>query len=279
MVRSVWSCWWRVVRRRDPWIAVVWLLLGGLLLVGLFSLAVVSTTVPHRLASPAYHPGLLVPQRVPGREAWGVIAVLLLALGGLPWGLAGLFGLSGQVVTGRITGRTFWRIGWHHYDRGWALIAAVVLYGGALGLVGMGLRALAPVLTILLIPTVTLSAPLLIRVVGGLFVDGFTWPQSTRRAFIRRGYGTLVRGAIWTALAGAALAAGARAAWQMSGFVGASLVVLIIVFTAVAGPLWLLTLYSVTTPAADDAWIGPHTNHPCLGQERADQVRSWQILH
>lgn len=274
MVRSVWNPWWRVVTRRDPWIAVVWLLVGGVFLLSLLTLAVVSTAVPHILFSPAYHAGLVVPQRVPGVEALGAMGVLLLTLGGLPLGLAGLWSLYGQAVHDRVHWGTFWRLGWHYYDRGWALIAAVVLYGGMLSLVGMVLRAMSPVLTILLIPMATLSAPLMIRVVGGLFVDGLPWPQSVRRAFVWRGYGTLVWGTVWAAVAVAGLAVTSLAALQMSGFLGASLIVLAIAFTTVAGPLWLLTLYSVTAPVADEVGGCLRADHLNPGQDLSDKDRA-----
>lgn len=254
MIRSAWATWWRVVRRRDPWITLPWIFMGGVFFTCLFRLATLSLARPRSLPS-AYHVGLLVPPLVPDVKVLGVIALLPLALGGLPFVLGGLWSLYGHAVHDRVKWGTFWRLFRQSYDRGWALIAAVVLYGGVLSLFGLVLRAMAPVLTILLIPTAILSAPVMIRVVGGLFVDGLPWPQSVRRAFARGGYVTLVWGTVWAVVASAALCTGVLGALRMSGFLGASFGAMAIIFTVVAGPLWLLTLYSVTTaPVADDVW-------------------------
>ncbi len=272
MIRLAWNTWWRIVIRRDPWIALAWIIMGGVFLMGLLTLAVVSTAAPRLLL----HPGLMEPPLVPNVKALGgVIGVTGLVLGGLPFGLAGLLGLFGHAVRDRVTWGTFWRLGWHYYDRGWALIAAVVLYGGALSLVGLILRAIAPVLTIVAIPTAILGAPLMIRVVGGLFVDGLPWPQTVRRAFVRGGYGTLMWGTVWATVAGGILGAGALEALRIPGYLGASFSVMDVVFTIVAGPLWFLALYRVTVSGADDVWECLLIDHPRVGQEMSakDRVR------
>ncbi len=243
MLTHALTLWGRTLRQRAVWSMLIWTVVFVLLL-----MVVLMVLGAGALASAFDHPSFSTPFTVaphPGHLLGGIAAMYLVLLAAGPFVSAGVYGLYGQAVAGvRVTWRSFWTFGAQFYGRAWGLIAFLLIWTAALSLVSTVLVGFLHVIGVLLVGLgFVLSWPLVMRMMGGLFVDRLSWSASFRAMFQKRHYGGLLGGAVLMLVAYAVLILLAVGLMHAVAVLGFLLYFAMMLFLAVAGPVWVFALY------------------------------------
>ena len=245
MFATTMQYWRRAMSQSAVWSAALWTLVFTSLITGVlvaFGAGAIASAIYHpTLAFTSPPPVTSDPQRVLGAIA--IMYLVILAAG--PFLMAGIYGLFGQAVAGtRVTWGSFWRFGSRYYGRAWGLLFFALLWGLALSVVaGLLFLVLHTVGLVMAGLVFLLSWPFAIRMMGGLFVDTYSWGDSFRAAFTIQGYGRIWGGGLIALLAYVVLLLVALELIHVLGTVGIIVYFLIVLFMVVAAPIWLFSVY------------------------------------
>ncbi len=245
------AIWGRALRQGAVWSALIWTVLFAFVLMLVLMLMGAGT-----IASMFYHPSLAFSGGNPfagtpnvGNLMGGILVMDLVALAAGPFLAAGVYGLYGQAVAETpITWRSFWTFGGEFYGRAWGVVLFSIIWIITLSVAALLFVGILHTVGIVLISAgVILSWPFVIRMIGGLFVDRRTWSDSFGRMFRGHHYGGLLGGGFLMLFAYAALMLLAVLILRAAPAIGILLYAAIALFLAVAGPVWMFSLYRATT--------------------------------
>ncbi|OLZ09082.1 hypothetical protein [Sulfobacillus thermosulfidooxidans] len=244
MLSRALTIWQQALQQAGTWTAIVWTAAFSLLLFLVLAL-IGAGGIFALIAHPAFmsNPNVLSYNMARFAGSFLIIDLILLAAG--PFLTAAIYGLYGQAVRGeRVSWETFWIMGRRLYGRGWGFILYIILYFLALmifaGILVMLLHRIGVIVVLL---SLILSMPWVLRMAGGLFVDQLPWSQSFAASFRSAHYGSLLLGIILTGIVYIFVIGLVFFIIHSLGFVGSILMFLIDLVLSVAGPVWLLSLY------------------------------------
>lgn len=208
MFRQIWQLWFGIWRRPTTGIALVWAVVWNLLsnLPSALTTGIGRPGHPFSWTTVTHAPSTAAPAVMMSGPA--LLTTLLFVLT-TPFIGAGLYGVLGAAIRGEaVSWARSWSLARRLHGRSWGLLAAGMGYVMVLGLATLALYATMRSAAIGAAGVLIVgSAPWVVRMVGGLFVERVPWDVSAARIWRGGRYGAVL-GALLLGVVGTALVEG-----------------------------------------------------------------------